>query len=373
MKAYVKYVIAAAVAGLGVFLFYLSAVSWGQLLSTKDKVMFFLEQPLNLQDAQEAVRKSEEEKQSDSAGDETGTMPEFCIWAQKDAVTLTNKNLFREAQANAVLLCGNPEVLFEDCRLPAREDSQGCLIDEAAAWELFGSTQVVGKEIFYDRKSYVVRNVIEGEDMLFAFQVSKKEKSTQEQAEQAEESISLNRITMQKPADQSVVGLSAAWGNRYGMEVTVLDVELLRGIGGFCVLLLPITSCICLLCYLFHEWRQQKKLVLKIVPAALILTVVFCFFALLKSQVRIPDDYIPTRWSNFSFWQFLWEQKQEALRMLVQMPKADLDSGWIEAFSRTLSCGILAETVFFLWFGLYLLARFVSSRKKNNKWSKNIL
>ena len=56
MKAYVKYVIAAAVAGLGVFLFYLSAVSWGQLLSTKDKAMFFLEQPLSVQDAEETVR-----------------------------------------------------------------------------------------------------------------------------------------------------------------------------------------------------------------------------------------------------------------------------------------------------------------------------
>ncbi len=359
MKAYVKYVIAAAVAGLGVFLFYLSAVSWGQLLSTKDKAMFFLEQPLSVQDAEETVRKSEEEKQTDSEGDGTETMPEFCIWGQKDAVTLTNKNLFREAQANAILLCGNPEVLFEDCRLPARKDSQGCLIDEAVAWELFGSTQVVGKEISYDGKSYVVRNVIAGENMIFAFQVSKAAKSTQEQTE---ESNSLNRITMQKPEDQSIVDLSAAWGNRYGMEVTVLDVELLRGIGGFCVLPLPITLCICFLCYLFHEWRQQKKLALKIVLAAFILAIIFCLFVLFQSYVRIPDDYIPTRWSDFSFWTLLWEQKREALRMLVQMPKTDLDAGWIQAFARTLAYGVLAEMAFFLWLGVYLLSKLVQRK-----------
>lgn len=360
MKAYVKYVITAAVAGLGIFLFYLSAVSWGQLLSAKDKVMLFLDQPLSVQDAEETVRKSEEEKQMESEGDGTETMPEFCIWGQKDAVTLTNKNLCRDAQVNAILLCGNPELLFEDCRLPAKKDSQGCLIDEAAAWELFGSTQVVGKEISYNEKSYVIRSVIEGEDMIFAFQVSHAVDSAKEQPE---ESDSLNRITMQKPADKSVVDLYAIWSNRYGMEVTVLDVELLRGIGGFCVLLLPITSCICFLCYLFYECRRQQKLVLKAIPAALILVVVFSFFVLLKSQVRIPDDYIPTRWSDFSFWTLLWEQKWESVRLLVQTPKSDLDSGWIEAFVRTLGCGILAEMAFFLWFGLCLLTRFLSSRK----------
>ncbi len=357
MKTYVKYVIAAAVAGVGIFLFYLSAVSWGQLLLEKDKVMLFTEQPLSVEDAEEAVKKSQEEKQADSGRQE---MLQFCIWGQEDAVTLTNKNLCRDVQANAVLLCGNPEVLFEDCRLPAKNDSQGCLIDEAAAWELFGSVQVVGKEIFYDGKSYVIRNVIAGKDMIFAFQVKNAAGSAQEQSGQ---SHSLNRITMQKPADKSVSDIYQIWGSYYGIDVSVLDVELLRGIGGFCVLLLPITSCICLLCYLVYECRQQKKLILKVVPAALILITVLCLFALFQSHVRIPDDYIPSRWSNFTFWEQLWKQKWEAVRMLVHMPKTYLDSGWIEAFGRTLAFGILAEMALFLWFSLCLLTRFLNNRK----------
>ena len=44
MKTYVKYVLIAVVAGLGIFLFYLSAAAWGNLIATKEKVMFYLEQ-----------------------------------------------------------------------------------------------------------------------------------------------------------------------------------------------------------------------------------------------------------------------------------------------------------------------------------------
>ena len=392
MKTYVKYVLIAVVAGWGIFLFYLSAAAWGNLIATKEKVMFYLEQPISVREADGIEKQIREEKENNGQQEtEDGTMTEFCIWGQKDAVMLTNENLFRNAQANAVFLCGNPEVLFEDCRLPARNDSQGCLIDEETAWELFGSTQVVGKEISYDGKTDGIRSEIAGDDKIFAIQVSNETTSgmggnnaplsgssgdSQPEGQiagnsgtagslqdQAMDNNVLNRLTVRKPADKSVRDLYLAWSSRFGVDITVLDVEFLRGVGGFCVLLFPITSGICLLCYLFYECRQQKKLVLKVVPAALILIIVLCLFTLFQSHVQIPDDYIPSRWSDFSFWAQLWEQKWQAVRMLVQMPKTDLDSGWIEAFVRTLGFGIFAVTAFLLWFGLFLLTRFFSSRK----------
>lgn len=366
MKKYAKYAIAAAVAGLGIFLFYLSAVSWGQLLLAKDQVMFYLEQPLSIQAAEEADKKSREEKQMESGQeDQTETMPEFCIWGQKDAVEIANDNLHRSAQTDAVLMCGNPELLFEDCRLPGRNDKQGCLLDEKTAWELFGSCEVAGKEVSYEGKSYVIRKVISGKERIFAFQASipresgdleggqtEAENGTAGEGQPGGDSV-LNRITMQKPEERTLQDLAALWGNKYGISLTILDLQLLRGIGGFCVLLVPLTSCIYFLWYLFCQYRKQQQLVWKAVVAALGLMLAVCFFILLKNQVNIPDDYIPTRWSDFTFWEQLWKQKWEALRMLGQMPKSNLDSGWMGAFGKTLGCGILAEMAFFLWFGLF--------------------
>ena len=87
------------------------------------------------------------------------------------------------------------------------------------------------------------------------------------------------------------------------------------------------------------------------------LVLAVCFFILLKGQINIPDDYIPTRWSQFSFWQYLWLQKQEAVELLIKIPKTNLDYSWGEMFTRTLSCGIIAEI--FLLFGIAYIRFYV--------------
>ena len=56
MKTYAKYVGTAAVMAVSLVLFYLSAVSWDSLISSKEKVMFYLKQPISISDAEEAAR-----------------------------------------------------------------------------------------------------------------------------------------------------------------------------------------------------------------------------------------------------------------------------------------------------------------------------
>lgn len=358
MKTYGRYVITAVLAGLGILLFYLSASAWGNFVSVTDRIMFYLVQPLRVSEAFEMDQEIEENRQKSTLDEsEKEEMPKFCIWRQKEKETITNEDLSRSVQTDVVLFCGNPELLFEDCRVPARRDSQGCLIDEGTAWELFGSANVEGKEISYQGKSYTIRKVIPGEEKIFALQICSlvEHETTKDglppegetlkdrQPDGTKEDIVLNRLTVQKTAEKSWQDVELMWSGQYGLSVTVLDVELLKGIGGFCVLLVPVTSCICFLCYLFCQYRQQKRPVWKAVVAALGFTLAVCFFLLLKEQINIPDDYIPTRWSDFSFWTELWKQKQEAIRLLFQIPKTDLDIVWLESFGRTLGYGLLAE------------------------------
>lgn len=378
MKIYAKYLIIAVAAVLGMILFYLSASAWGHFVFATDRSLLYLKQPLSVSEASEIEQKIEEdEKERALEENETEEMPKFCIWGQKEKETITNEDLSRSIQTDVVLFCGNPELLFEDCRVPARRDSQGCLIDEGTAWELFGSANVEGKEISYQGKSYTIRKVIPGKEKIFALQIcSLVEHETAKdglspeggmlkdrQPDETKEDIVLNRLTMQKPEEKTQQDMALMWENQYGLSVTVLDVELLKGIGGFCVLLVPVTSCICFLCYLFCQYRQQKRPVWKAVVAALGFTLAVSFFLLLKEQINIPDDYIPTRWSDFSFWTELWKQKQEAIRLLFQMPKTDLDIAWLESFGRTLGYGLLAE-IFLLTSCIYGFIICLSSNKK---------
>ena len=64
--------------------------------------------------------------------------------------------------------------------------------------------------------------------------------------------------------------------------------------------------------------------------------------AFLKDKVKIPDEYIPTRWSEFSFWESLWERKVDAVELLLRIPKSNLDNGWMDCFFHTCAYGVLA-------------------------------
>lgn len=349
MKTSVKYVIRAAVAALGVLLFYLSASAYGKLVFATDGILFYLEEPLGIQEAM-AVKQDIEEKEKE--------MPTFCIWGQIGRQTLTNKYLKRSIQADVILLCGNSELLFEDCRVPAKKDSQGCVIDEAAAWELFGSTNVEGKEISFQEKSYTIRKVIPEQGKIFALQIcglehkkagqwipSESGMPVDGQPQQEKDDGVLNRITMQKTEEKSLRDLEVMWNGQSGLSVTNLDVQLLRGVSGACVLLVPATSCIFFLGYLLCQYRQQKQTMWKAAVAVFGFIAAVSFFLLLKSHINIPDDYIPTRWSDFSFWSELWDRKQDTVGLLLKMPKTDLDTVWMESFGKAFGCGLLAEAL----------------------------
>lgn len=379
-KTYVKYIVFAAILVLAAYVSFLSFAACGNLVSVKQRAMLCLEQPLSNQEAetirQEIEKGWEESRQDASAGGQEGAgqegsladlTPEFCIWGQKEEVLLGNQDLERSIQTDAILLCGNPELVFEDCRRLDRDDLEGCLVDEAAAWELFGDLDVEGERITCEGKDFVIRGVVPGNRKLFAHMVDGSHPTPQTEAgaeagpqEPAQEN-SLDRITLQRPEGKSIQELYSEWSNRYSMYAKLMDLELLQGISGCCMLLMPTTLCICLLWYLCRRFRKVEQLWQKAGIAGLILLVSIGFGFFLKHQVRIPDEYIPTRWSDFSFWSRLWEEKREAVQLLLQMPKADVDYGWMAGLMRMAGFGILSEA---LLLPALLMARQAVSCKK---------
>ncbi|MCI8484199.1 MAG: hypothetical protein HFH41_07650 [Lachnospiraceae bacterium] len=353
-----KYLFITSLLGFGILLFYISAAAWGSMVWMSSTVMFYLEQPISAKEALSAMEWNQKIREKGQEGEETELLLDFCIWGQEENVTIENKSLSASTQADVISLCGNPELLFENCGLPVKEDAKGCVIDEKTAWDLFGSSQVAGKEIFCEGKSYIVRKVISGKEKIIAFQARQDKKESQKKdAESGQEvpeqleKLPFNRITLRKLENQSIYDLQSAWNNQYGLPAAILDTELLRGISGTCLLLLPFSLCIFFWVYLYHQYKIQDKWQGKAgaAGAAAILLILFLIFW--KRWVQIPDDYIPTKWSNFSFWTNLWETKTEAVRLLIQIPKTNLDSVWIRSFFQTVACSFLAE-VFLITGGL---------------------
>ncbi len=357
MRKYASYLVPAGISALAMALLYLSAVAWGSL--ALGKVMFYLESPISvtegmemMKDMQKEAEKAEEEEggaQKELGSD--GALPALCIWGQEEGVTLENKNLSRAAVANAILLCGNPGLVLDGCQLPAQGDVEGCVLSEEAAWALFGSSQVVGKEVSYGEASYKIRQVVPIQGNVVAFQAGKQQGASaggqgngglaQAQADGGTEV--LDRVTAKKQEGLTSRSLAEKLSIQYGLSARLLDLELLRGISGGCMLLVPITICVCFCAFLLHLYRRQEGMLGKaaMVGACMLLAVISFLF--LKSQVRIPEDYIPSRWSDFAFWSGLWREKLEALKFLVGMEKAGLDDGWAYGFLKAAGCGFLAE------------------------------
>lgn len=348
MKTYKRYLVIIAAMGIGCFLFYWSAAFWGEMFQSKDQVLFCLEQPINSQKALEILEQSKEETVS-SGQDESELLYEFCIWGEKKQMTLTNDNLLKKTQADVILFCGNIELLFEDCRVPVTGDTKGCLVDEQTAWELFGDDQITGKEISCEGAQYIIRKVIPGKEKIAVFSADDTvEKmpdmvgTEQEERNQSEESF-LNRITVLKSGEISMNDLESAWISRYGVAVKLLDLQFLRGVSGFFVLLVPITIFLFVLLSFYQQCKRQQEWWWKavIVTASLMLAVLVLFS--LKAWVQIPYDYIPEKWSDFSFWTELWKEKQENMKYLIQIQKSILDLKWIGSFFKSIVLGILAE------------------------------
>ena len=170
MGKYAKHLAAVGFLVLAMVLLYLSAAAWGSL--ALGKVMFHLESPISISEGVEVMDRAEED--SEDAEEGRQLLPAFCIWGQKEGIAVENKNLSRTSTADAILLCGEPGLVFEGCQLPIWGDGQGCIISEDTAWELFGSSQVVGKEVSCRGTSYVVRQVLPIQGNMIAFQLGQR-------------------------------------------------------------------------------------------------------------------------------------------------------------------------------------------------------
>ncbi len=344
----------AGMAVLGCLLFYLSAGFWGNLGWSREYILSYINEPLSENQAiavmEQHLQRMEKNIQNSNMQEK---IPDFCIWGQKEQVLLTNENLSRSIQADVILFCGSPGLLFEDCRVPGREDKQGCLIDEETAWRLFGSVQVTGKMITYENSQYIIRKIIPGRKGVAAFPAAGSSISNETDISAAEKQLQtvqpeqnvLNRVTIKKPQEQSVNELKTSWAGCYGVDIQILDMELLRGAGGVCVLLVPLTVCVVFLSYLCIQYEKQQGWKGRAVMLCLIMSLAVLALYLFGMWIQIPDEYIPAKWSDFGFWAQLIAQKQEAVRLLIRIPKSVLDYEWGKRFLAAAGFGLAAEAL----------------------------
>ena len=274
---------------------------------------------------------------------------QFVNWCQKSGGQVSYKELDRTQTAEIMTVYGRTDLLFSDCEAIDIDNKTGCLISKELAFHLFGGIEVVGNIIEYNSREYEVIDIVDSDIPLFVYELSEEDSS-----------IVLDRanvLCIQNSPKQTKAEYSKIAGTWslidyqmifYGIKILYFIVPWILGTG----LLLSIrrykkeakNSIVNEKDRLvnhgirYHlkknkEWLIWEMIMLLIIIFMIIFTV---------TQIEIPVDMIPDKWSNFEFWSELYKNKQEAMLLMISMKKGVIDLGQIACSCRAFIAGIIS-------------------------------
>lgn len=284
---------------LAAVILYVWAVSFCNLArEDANRVHIVLEQSVDAA-AVEAVS-TQEETEDD--------MPGFCFWGENSQQLVFCRETGASAQVTQVFLSGNPELMGAG----SLAWQQGCLIDEATAQTLFGTTLCGGQSLWHDGAAYRVLGTVS-----------------------ALRPTMLTMAEAEDPLCRCVLAASAQRGKvlgeqfllRFGLRGAVMDFFPLWALTKDLLLLFPGIVLLAAWGCMGKDWRtlsfpgilsgSQLRLLGKTI-LALGLTIGTLWG--LGRRFVIPPDMIPSRWSDFSFWGNLWKAQTENLLRILFTP-----------------------------------------------------
>lgn len=212
---------------------------------------------------------------------------------------------------------------------PLGDDSGGCLIDEASAWKLFHANDAIGAKVFLDGKSYLVRGVVRSYEPMLLLRSAA---ATYENLEFSARDLSAAK----QPVETFLYRCSAA--GTYVFVQSGLLARVALGAVWFCACLFGAAGATAL----FRSAWQRRANLRHALPrwmagAALAAGTI----ALLAKTMYWPQSFLPTKWSDFSFWSSLVESGKtqwKAISLLTPFPKE------IQLLSGLRRCGVLLLT-----------------------------
>ncbi len=223
-----------------------------------------------------------------------GDIPYMTLWNMKDGIAVAAQGDVRQESFSLIEGYGNLEQILPGHRLegmyPPKSDTEGCAVSDAGAKMLFGSSRVLGKKLHVDGREYIIRGIIEdGRNLLWI---------------QNREAGGFPYVEMEYP-DRTSASEAMEWlrQQEFGVPAVILP-------GGdysafnFLFLTLPLWLAAL---WLYAAVRRrihdvEKKYVRGILAAAWGIGLAVLILAGVRYSFRFGLDYIPPKWSDFSFY-----------------------------------------------------------------------
>ncbi len=259
-----------------------------------------------------------------------------CFYWDGGIVTVKEPDYGRQTQVNAAGILGNAALY--DWRLNnfSTEDREGCVLDEVSALELFGSREAEGRKLVFRDREYQVQRVIPWKQRILLFRPDDSSYVYTRVFVKFQ-----NRGNRQKTAEQFLMS--------HGLSGSVVEERVLQGVALAALCLLPAAWVITLLIWAVRERKrcvgQRAEHWLWTGVCVFFCTVVF---VVIWKFVRIPADWLPSKWSDFQFWPDKLQSETENLRLYLMMPKTVIQTENTIACFRTTVFSLAAFVIYIL-------------------------
>ena len=264
----------------------------------------------------------------------------FTLWEEEKDALAENADWDRQANVSALLLNGDSDLLLDGTVLK-QDDTGGCLIDAVTAGTLFGSRNVVGNELQYGGQTFIIRGILPEKTPVLVVQAAAfchgsagSGISFGNGASGGSNSgvVAFHHISLRFPSEGSN-------GKRQQGSSSQIEEFLVRhgltgensrqnGISNLAAafsFLLPVVLWGSLLGKTFALMRKNRQYPVRLLLTALLLLgLVWLFFRLTEIHPQIPEDMIPTRWSDFSFWSRWAKEQTENFITFLSLEKSPM-------------------------------------------------
>lgn len=262
----------------------------------------------------------------------------FAVWGEQKKVEVSNPVLRRKTEASQLTVSGNSDLVLRGSSWLDHKDSAGCLIDGELCILLFGSTDVSGNKVIIGEREYEVRGVLHGS-----------RKTVLVEADETGDSF-LGRMSVVIPDDKTPKEVIQGLSSQYGLTGESIGLDNYRRMGTAAAGLLPCVLGIHIALPLWRGVRRERRRPVRcLMYAAGLVICLLVFLWITGVRFEMPEDWIPSRWSDFEFFTGRWEEKSKELALIFSgeksAPEAVLAAGALNA----LKFGLLSVFFFFWW------------------------
>ena len=265
---------------------------------------------------------------------------EYVNWTQADGGQVSAPALGTSEECDALILCGRSDLLFPGYAVLDAEAQYGCLLSSALSGKLFGGKDTQGLMVEIQGRKLEVLDVVDSEEVFLVYEAGEQDLCTFDRA-------AVNCVSGEiGKTEERYQQLCGSWER---MESRVL-VWITQGVCS----LIPCILWIFLMRYCAEMSRMERAdRVEKRIWRSLLYLLLAGGVLLLIKMVRIPEDMIPAKWSDFDFWMEYGKRLGAACQVLLRSEKRIPDIPMMKEFAGALqwaAAAVAGEVAFCIKF-----------------------